>query len=306
MKQILFWALPPLAGAIIGYVTNALAIKMLFRPMAEKRILGLRLPFTPGILPRERGILAESIGRMVEQELLTPGVLRERLAKAEVRGNVESALASYTGQLLERPISYWLEEERGDFPPAELFNNFVSSDVFNSFLEEFIKNWIFGASAPNEDEGNFALKIKSRFRDLGSIFVPPARELIKSGLVKGMRKRSDGKSSTYRYALENIIKKYPNLTTKEFLSVGAGEKQKVDSFLAGKTVDTLDENIEGALSSVNVRVLVSDRINSLDMLRVEEIILEVVAGQLRWINFFGALLGALIGFIEVLFSFFTG
>ena len=306
MKNILFWILPPLVGAFIGYVTNAVAIKMLFRPLAEKRLFGLRLPFTPGILPRERKKLAESIGRMVEQELLTPGVLRDRLAKAEVRGNVENALALYTDQLLERPVSYWLDEERGEFPPAELFNNFVSSEVFNSFLEELVKNWICGTSAPDETEGNFALKIKSRFRDLGSILVPPARDLIKSGLVKGMKKQSGGKGSIYRLALESIIEKYPNLTTKEFLSVGVGEKRKVDTFLAGKTVDTLDENIEGALSSVNVRVLVSDRINSLDMLRVEKIILEVVSGQLKWINFFGAILGALIGFLEVLYSFFTG
>ena len=306
MKQILFWILPPLVGAIIGYVTNALAIKMLFRPLTEKRLFGLRLPFTPGILPRERGKLAESIGRMVEQELLTPGVLRERLAKAEVRGNVESAMASYTSQLLERPLSYWLEEERGDFPPAELFSNFVSSEVFNSFLEETIKNWIFGASTPNEDADNFAEKIKSRFRDLGSILVPPARDLIKNGLVKGMKRQSDGKGSIHRIALESIIEKYPNLTTKEFLSVGVEEKLKVDSFLAGKTVDTIDENIEGALSSVNVKVLVSDRINSLDMLKMEKLILEVVSGQLKWINFFGALLGALIGFLEVLYSLITG
>jgi len=306
MKQILFWILPPLTGAIIGYVTNALAIKMLFRPLTEKRLFGLRLPFTPGILPRERGKLAESIGRMVEQELLTPGVLRDRLAKAEVRDNVENALASYTAQLLERPVSYWLDEERGDFPPAELFNNFVSSEVFNSFLEETIKNWIFGTSTPNEDTGNFADKIKSRFRDLGSILVPPARDLIKNGLVRGMKRQSDGKGSIYRIALESIIEKYPNLTTNEFLSVGVGEKLKVDSFLAGKTVDTLDENIEGALSSVNIKVLVSDRINSLDMLRVEKIILEVVSGQLKWINIFGAILGALIGFLEVLYSLITG
>jgi uncharacterized membrane protein YheB (UPF0754 family) len=74
--------------------------------------------------------------------------------------------------------------------------------------------------------------------------------------------------------------------------------------LAVKAIAALDENIEGTLSSVNVRVLVSDRINSLDMLRVEKIILDVMAGQLKWINIFGAILGALIGFTQVLLSLF--
>jgi uncharacterized membrane protein YheB (UPF0754 family) len=41
------------------------------------------------------------------------------------------------------------------------------------------------------------------------------------------------------------------------------------------------------------------------MLRVEKIILDVMAGQLKWINFFGAILGALIGFSQVLLSLLT-
>ena len=36
---ILPWILPPLLGAIIGYVTNRIAIKMLFRPLNPKRFL---------------------------------------------------------------------------------------------------------------------------------------------------------------------------------------------------------------------------------------------------------------------------
>ena len=52
IAQLLPWILPPVLGAIIGYVTNAIAIRMLFRPFNEIRVLGLRLPFTPGLIPR--------------------------------------------------------------------------------------------------------------------------------------------------------------------------------------------------------------------------------------------------------------
>ena len=58
MNSLLVWCIPPLAGAVIGYVTNAVAIKMLFRPLTEIRVFGIRLPFTPGILPRHRHKLA--------------------------------------------------------------------------------------------------------------------------------------------------------------------------------------------------------------------------------------------------------
>ncbi|MBN2706176.1 MAG: DUF445 family protein, partial [Deltaproteobacteria bacterium] len=38
------FVMPPLFGAVIGYFTNYLAIRMLFRPLRKKYILGLPLP----------------------------------------------------------------------------------------------------------------------------------------------------------------------------------------------------------------------------------------------------------------------
>ena len=313
MKEILFWVLPPVAGAFIGYVTNAIAIKMLFRPLGEIRLFGLRLPFTPGILPRERHKLADSIGRMVEQELLTPEVVRERLARTEVREKMGSTLGGYTEQLLGRPLSGWVDGRSGnpaeapnphDLPLAEIVKDFVNSEVFNFFLEEIIRNWM-GAGSSGEDEPGMDSWLKSRFRDFGSLFVSPARDMIKNGLVREFKNQAQGEMPSFKRALEGIIEKYPGITLGEFLSLGQSKKKRLDTFLTDKAVDSLDENIEGALSSVDVKTLVSDRINSLDMLRVEKIILDIMAGQLKWINFFGAILGALIGFAEVLFTFFT-
>jgi uncharacterized membrane protein YheB (UPF0754 family) len=305
VKDILFWVLPPVVGAIIGYVTNAVAIKMLFRPLKELRLFGVRLPFTPGILPRERHKLADSIGRMVENELITPGVLRERLARTEVRVSIGNALGGYTTQMLDRPLSAWLEEQ-SDFPLSELLNDFFNSYIFDFFLEELFKDLILGSAPKPEDNDSFSQKLKAGFRDFGGLFIPAAATgLVKNGLTKEMKNQSKGKISAYRKALESVIERYPGLTTRDFLSIGAGNKGKADSFMALKAVEAMDENMNAALSSVNVKVLVSDRINSLDMLRVEKIIIDVMAGQLKWINFFGAILGALIGFLEVLVSYFT-
>ena len=46
--NLLPWLAPPMLGAVIGYVTNRIAIQMLFRPRAEKRILGFRVPLHAG------------------------------------------------------------------------------------------------------------------------------------------------------------------------------------------------------------------------------------------------------------------
>jgi uncharacterized membrane protein YheB (UPF0754 family) len=300
MNGILFWVIPPLFGAFIGYITNAVAIKMLFRPLQERRLFGLRLPFTPGILPRERHKLADSIGRMVEQELLTSEVLRERLAKTEVREKIGITVGEYTDQMLKRPLSYWLENREETFPLTELLGAFINSDVFDSFLEEIIRNWA-GDKASAEDE-TVSSWLTARFRGVGKMLIPAVRGFIKNGLVRDIKNHARGEPAFYRRALAGITEKYPGITLGEFLSLGEPKKRPLDSFLAEKAAGTLEENIEGALSSVEVKTLVADRINSLDMLRVEKIVLDVMAGQLKWINFFGAILGALIGFMQILLS----
>lgn len=61
----LFVLAGPVVGAVIGYITNYIAIKMLFRPLEPKYILGRRVPFTPGIIPRRKHQLADALGNAV-------------------------------------------------------------------------------------------------------------------------------------------------------------------------------------------------------------------------------------------------
>jgi len=104
VRIILSWVLPPLLGAVIGYVTNAIAIRMLFRPLEEVRVFGVRLPLTPGIIPKQRFQLAESIGEMVSRELLTEEAVRRQLATEGFRGRLEANIDSLLGDLIGTPL----------------------------------------------------------------------------------------------------------------------------------------------------------------------------------------------------------
>ncbi|MED3384165.1 DUF445 domain-containing protein [Bacillus subtilis] len=66
-------------GAVIGAVTNHLAIQMLFRPYKAYYLFGKRVPFTPGLIPRRRDELAKQMGLMVVNHLLTPEGIKKRL-----------------------------------------------------------------------------------------------------------------------------------------------------------------------------------------------------------------------------------
>lgn len=67
---------PPIAGGIIGYFTNDLAIKMLFRPYRAIYIGKRKLPFTPGLIPSNQGRLAQRVADTIMGSLLTPTELQ--------------------------------------------------------------------------------------------------------------------------------------------------------------------------------------------------------------------------------------
>jgi uncharacterized membrane protein YheB (UPF0754 family) len=104
VEQFLPYALPPLLGALIGYVTNYIAIRMLFRPLKPWRFLGLRIPLTPGIIPAKRSELAEKIGEMVGGHLFTSEDVEKTLEKDTFRRELQGAVTDKLGQFLDRDL----------------------------------------------------------------------------------------------------------------------------------------------------------------------------------------------------------
>lgn len=76
----------PWLTAFIGWLTNWLAIRMLFRPREPVGILGLRWQ---GLIPHRRIELAEKVADIVQNELLTKHVIRQELDRLDVHGYVD-------------------------------------------------------------------------------------------------------------------------------------------------------------------------------------------------------------------------
>lgn len=140
LLSVLRYVLPPLVGALIGYVTNAIAIRMLFRPLTEKRIFGVRVPLTPGIIPRQRYQLSQSIARMVSTKLLTPDALDERLQSSEFRDGLRGSISEFTDRLLNGTVDLQAREVSGELADllGALAVGFVRSDRFAELSRELI------------------------------------------------------------------------------------------------------------------------------------------------------------------------
>ena len=79
-----------LIGAVIGYITNWLAIKMLFRPHKELRIGKFKVPFTPGLIPKEKSRIAKSVGESIGQHLLTKETIMKSLCSENMNDQLDS------------------------------------------------------------------------------------------------------------------------------------------------------------------------------------------------------------------------
>lgn len=167
---------PPLVGGVIGYFTNDLAITMLFRPYRSIYIAGMRLPFTPGLIPSNQSRLAKRIADTIMGSLLTPEELQnlarrllqtERIqaaihwllklaldqVKTETQENTAKVLGNLlqdmVGQSLPRMLKVWAR--RKDFLETQL------NQIFDQVLLEFqlsesqsqqLSNWILSSVLP--------------------------------------------------------------------------------------------------------------------------------------------------------------
>jgi len=172
----LFWLYAltlPLIGALIGWATNLLAVKLLFRPYRPLKIPGLPLTIQ-GVLPKRRGDLARSIGETIEAELLTFEDLvnqvrsEEMTAKLSVAisdavheavmlrtpgiipGAVKKFLADTLADMLEDRLPHivdWLADEASHAIRDEIKIGKMVEDRMNSFPLETLEAIVYRVAA---------------------------------------------------------------------------------------------------------------------------------------------------------------
>ena len=101
MSTLVIWIGVPLLGGLIGYLTNRIAVRMIFRPVEPVRVMGLSFQ---GVLARRQRELAGSVGRVVGDHL----VEREDILRCFERVDLEGLL----GDVLERGLAPKIEELR--------------------------------------------------------------------------------------------------------------------------------------------------------------------------------------------------
>ena len=97
--EILRMLAGPLIGAVIGYCTNYIAVKMLFRPYHPVKLCGRTLPFTPGIIPKRQPDLAKAVGKAVGENLFGEEEIKKIQSEIKDIENIKAQADKFVGNL---------------------------------------------------------------------------------------------------------------------------------------------------------------------------------------------------------------
>ena len=128
MKELI---LIVLISAIIGWITNYLAIKMLFRPYKE---INLGLFKIQGLIPRRRAEIGQGIANVIEKELISVKDVIENIDRDKFSIKLEELI----DQILQKNLKSKLKEM---FPLMQFFlTDNVMSEISSTIKNVVMEN----------------------------------------------------------------------------------------------------------------------------------------------------------------------
>lgn len=316
------YLLAPIVGGVIGYITNDIAIRMLFRPRKAKYLFGWHIPFTPGLIPKEKGRIATAIAEAISDNLMSQDVLERYLLADEMVEKVRTAAQQYLEKLetVDITLQIYLEQFFSDEEiqtiattisqnlSMQMSKALTQSDVGNRVAHYAMEHVANKLSASGENELLGALS------SLGGL----AASLLGGGIIGkflGMLRQpaeellakqiNEMISANGEEMVGHIIEQEAgNLLQMRVCDLIARHKAQIAGLpdtAASLYAKAIRLHLPQLLRSVNLARLVENRINEMDVIETEQLILQVMNKELRAIVWLGAGLGAIMGCINLLF-----
>ena len=321
----LSYIIAPLLGGVIGYITNDIAIRMLFRPHTAKYIFGIHIPFTPGIIPKEKGRIAEAVGGVISENLMNKEVLEKYLLSEDMVGKVRSAVKEFiaTQQRNDETVVQFLrhylsKEEIDTF--AQNINQSITKQTYEKLADSSVGEKVahiaidhvaqkltidgaqellsgiggalggLGGMAAGLFGGNIVAKFLGMLRD-------PAEHFLAKNINTMLRENGEE-------IVSNMIGgEVDNFLNKPVSKLLEGHEEQLAQ--AVNTIESIyrsiiTEHLPKILQSIDISKIVRERINEMDVNETEKLIFQVMDKELKAIVWLGALLGLVMGSINIL------
>ncbi|MCI9545144.1 MAG: DUF445 family protein [Lachnospiraceae bacterium] len=288
----------PLIGAVIGYFTNFIAVKMLFRPLHEVKIGNFRLPFTPGIIPKGRERLAKALGVAVGDNLLTKEDLEKIFFSDSVKQVVVDSLmqVAYSEKTRESSLQELLSAH------MEPGNYLAEKERLENLLCERLQRGIDSLDIVKLVNEESKRVIREKIR--GSLF----ERMISDELIEGIT--SHVGTRVERYVQENgrelifpvVDEQVASLEQKsveEILENIGVNQEKMRKWIEDAYMHFVQEKVSDLAGQFPIGEMVEDKVRRMDVLEIEGLVLSVMKQELNSIVNLGAVIGFVIGIVNI-------
>lgn len=288
----------PALGAVIGYITNDIAIRMLFRPRKAKYIFGIHVPFTPGIIPKEKDRIAGAIGGAISENLMNKEVLEKTLLSDDMLGKLRTAIDEFFEAQLHN------DETLQEFAAHYLTDEEIAAmrestcDEIAKLITAKLRDRAIGASIAHAatqhviDKTRASVAGKIKADRLLEVIASPIETKLAQHINEVLHDQAPSMSTRIVYTESDKLLSMPMRTLFE-----GHEEQMVQAREGIVSVyrTIISEHLPRILESINISKIVESRIQEMDMEEAEQIILTVMKKELRAIVWLGALLGCIMG-----------
>ncbi|ASS37112.1 DUF445 domain-containing protein [Mogibacterium pumilum] len=285
----------PLIGALIGYCTNYIAVKMLFRPRHEKYIFGHKVPLTPGAIPKGKSRLAKSVGDVISNHLVTSEDIESKALDNEAENAVVTRVMNILKSDIDngfRAISSSEEEYEAittnlDYAVTERMADAVKSINFTDIIK------VKGGQIIGEQLGGSIL---------GMFINPEMIDGILDSISDNIGRYVD--EHCYKFLAPEVSRSmgklrgdnvYDMITSNGVSDKELREKVREVYRNAVRTV------VPAIIAKMDIAGMVRQKIEDMEVEQLENMVMEVMAKELHTIVNLGALIGFVLGLINLLF-----
>ncbi len=293
----------PLVGAAIGFFTNYIAIRMLFRPHQPKYLMGFHIPFTPGIIPKEKSRIASSIGKAVSENLMNREVLEKSLLSEEMLTKMNAAIDEFVAtqsqndETIEQFARHYLNEE-----DIDAMRHDVTSGIVKMITGKLQDSRMGDNIAHMATEHALEKTRNSLAGRLGAdLLIQPLAQPIEKLMAKHINEILQNNS---QQMIQNLVNEESGhlmgMTMSQVVTSHSEQLEKVKNSIFNAYRVIITEHLPRILQDIDISAIIEQRINEMDMAEAEAIILDVMKKELRAIVWLGGLLGGIMGILSVL------
>lgn len=246
-------------SGLIGFLTNWIAITMLFRPTHKRPVLG------QGLIPAQKDRIAYRLARAVSEDLINPEIIKQKIHESQAIAKYREKATVYIKKIIDDPeFRFNLKQIVVGYVDEMIADPEVRSNIAKKLIEQIDEA---------VDEKSFekvALKAYSFFKG------QEMQDLVESALLK------------LPTGIENSLNKMD--TFLDELPEKLDENGSVIEELVTKMLYKL-------INQLDVQALVEDNLRQYDEKKLETLIKNASNDQLQYIQYLGAVLGTFGGLI---------